>query len=144
MLGATLTCFALVPAAAAFVHTLWGGKWDNAIPVVQLLALSLPIKMVMPLCRSLMEGRGEWRLVSTLLLADGIGTVIAGGLGAWVPRDVIVAGSARTVWLLGYAWIHCTTDRRAVRRRICSNALCVRIRNPPAGHITIDVLGFSR
>ncbi len=90
-LGATLTCFALVPAAAAFVHTLWGGKWDNAIPVVQLLALSLPIKMVMPLCRSLMEGRGEWRLVSTLLLADGIGTVIAGGLGAWVGGVTSIA-----------------------------------------------------
>lgn len=91
MLGATLACFALILAANPLVHGLWGGKWDSAIPVVQLLALSLPIKLVMPLCRTLMEGRGEWRLVSTLLLADGIGTVIAGGVGAWLGGVIAIA-----------------------------------------------------
>lgn len=92
-LGATLTCFTLFIAASSLVHGLWNGKWDGAIPVVQLLALSLPIKMVMPLCRSLMEGRGEWRLVSALLLADGVGTVIAGGLGAWLGGVAFIAGA---------------------------------------------------
>jgi hypothetical protein len=47
------------------------GKWDSAIPVVQILVLSLPIKLVVPLYRSLMEGRDEWKFVSILLLADG-------------------------------------------------------------------------
>ena len=91
-LGATLICFATFISAGAVVHGLWGGKWDSAIPVVQLLALSLPIKMVMPLCRSLMEGRGEWRLISALLLADGVGTVIAGGFGAWLGGVTAIAG----------------------------------------------------
>ncbi len=91
ILGATLACFALVLAANPLVHGLWGGKWDSAIPVVQLLALSLPIKLVMPLCRTLMEGRGEWKLVSALLLADGIGTIIAGGLGAWLGGLMAIA-----------------------------------------------------
>jgi len=91
MLGATLACFALVLAANPLIHGLWGGKWDSAIQVVQLLALSLPIKLVMPLCRTLMEGRGEWRLVSTLLLADGIGTVLAGGIGAWLGGVMTIA-----------------------------------------------------
>ena len=91
MLGATLACFALVLAANPLVHGLWGGKWDSAIPVVQLLALSLPVKLVVPLCRSLMEGRGEWKFVSTLLLADGIGTIIAGGVGAWLGGLMAIA-----------------------------------------------------
>ena len=91
ILGATLACFALVLAASPLVHGLWGGKWDRAIPVVQLLALSLPIKLVVPLCRSLMEGRGEWKFVSTLLLADGIGTIIAGGVGAWLGGLMAIA-----------------------------------------------------
>jgi teichuronic acid exporter len=83
MLGSTFACFALILTARPLVHGLWGGKWDSAIPVIQVLALSLPIKLVIPLCRSLVEGRGEWKFMSTLLLVDGIGTVIAGGLGAW-------------------------------------------------------------
>jgi teichuronic acid exporter len=91
MLGATLACFALVLTANPLVHGLWGGKWDSAIPVVQLLALSLPIKLVVPLCRSLLEGRGEWKFVSTLLLADGIGTIIAGGVGAWLGGLMTIA-----------------------------------------------------
>jgi PST family polysaccharide transporter len=91
MLGATLACFALALAAKPLVHGLWGGKWDSAISVVQLLALSLPIKLVVPLCRSLMEGRGEWKFVSTLLLADGIGTILAGGVGAWLGGLMTIA-----------------------------------------------------
>jgi O-antigen/teichoic acid export membrane protein len=91
MLGATLACFALVLTANPLVHGLWGGRWDSAIPVVQLLALSLPIKLVVPLCRSLLEGRGEWKFVSTLLLVDGIGTIIAGGVGAWLGGLMTIA-----------------------------------------------------
>jgi PST family polysaccharide transporter len=91
MLGTTLACFALVLGASSMVHGLWGGKWDRAIPVIQLLALSLPFKLVIPLCRSLLEGRGEWRLVATLLLADGIGTILAGGIGAWLGGLIAIA-----------------------------------------------------
>lgn len=118
-IGATLACFALVLAAGALVHSLWGGKWDSAIPVVQLLALSLPIKMVMPLCRSLMEGRGEWRLVSALLLADGIGTVIAGGLGAWLGGVVYIAGVVSLYNLL-FGLFFCGFITRRIEGRLRS------------------------
>lgn len=80
--GATLVSFSLVLGAPALLHFLWAGKWDGAIVVVQLLGLSLPIKMAMPLGRSLMEGRGEWRFISYLLIVDGGGTVLAAFAGS--------------------------------------------------------------
>lgn len=116
-IGATLTCFALFIGASSLVHGLWGGKWDSAITVVQLLALSLPIKMVMPLCRSLMEGRGEWRLVSTLLLADGVGTVIAGGLGAWLGGVTSIAAVV-SAYNLAFGLFFCGFITRRVSGRL--------------------------
>ena len=94
-----------------------GGKWDSAIAVDQLLALSLPIKMVMPLCRSLMEGRGEWRLVSTLLLADGVGTVIAGGLGAWLGGVTSIAAVV-SAYNLAFGLFFCGFITRRVSGRL--------------------------
>ncbi|MCI1278805.1 MAG: oligosaccharide flippase family protein [Nitrospira sp.] len=117
MLGSTLACFALFLGASSLVHGLWAGKWDSAIPVVQLLALSLPVKMVMPLCRSLMEGRGEWRIVSTLLLADGFGTVIAGGLGAWLGGVVAIAATV-SVYNLSYGLFFCGIITRRIGGQI--------------------------
>jgi hypothetical protein len=84
---------------------------------VQLLALSLPIKMVMPLCRSLMEGRGEWRLVSTLLLADGIGTVLAGGLGAWLGGVTSIA-AVISAYNLAFGLFFCGFITRRISGRL--------------------------
>jgi O-antigen/teichoic acid export membrane protein len=116
-LVATLICFAMFISAGALVHGLWGGKWDSAIPVVQLLALSLPIKMVMPLCRSLMEGRGQWQLVSALLLADGVGTVIAGGFGAWLGGVTSIA-SVVSLYNLVFGLFFCGFITRRIGGRM--------------------------
>lgn len=89
--GATLVSFALVLGAPALLHFLWAGKWDSAIIVVQLLGLSLPIKMAMPLCRSLMEGRGEWKFISYLLIMDGGGTVLAAFVGGLLGEITTIA-----------------------------------------------------
>ena len=91
MLAATLACYGLFLAAGPLVHCLWAGKWDNAVPVVQILALSLPIRLMVPLCRTMIEGRGEWRLVSGLLAVDAIGTLLASSLGAWVGGLTTIA-----------------------------------------------------
>lgn len=82
-IGATFACFALLISAQPLIHFLWGGKWDSSIPVVQLLSLSMPVRLVVPLCRSILEARGLWRVVSFLFIADGAGTVLAGAVGAW-------------------------------------------------------------
>ncbi|MBS0178420.1 MAG: oligosaccharide flippase family protein [Nitrospira sp.] len=89
--GTTLVSFALVLSAPALLHFLWGGKWDSATIVVQLLGLSLPVKMVLSLCRSLMEGRGEWKFISYLLLVDGAGTVLAAFTGGLFGGVAMIA-----------------------------------------------------
>lgn len=78
----TFACFGLALAAPAAIHGLWGGKWDEAIPVVQILSLAMPVRLMIPLCRAMLEARGEWKLVSILSICDGLGLVVAGAVGA--------------------------------------------------------------
>ncbi|MBI5316139.1 MAG: oligosaccharide flippase family protein [Nitrospirae bacterium] len=82
-IGATFACFALLIGAEPLIHYLWAGKWDSAIPVVQLLSLTMPVRLIIPICRSILEARGEWRVVSLLFMSDGIGIIVAGAVGAW-------------------------------------------------------------
>ncbi|MBS0171646.1 MAG: oligosaccharide flippase family protein [Nitrospira sp.] len=79
---ATFACFGLAIAAPAAIHGLWAGKWDEAIPVVQILSLAMPVRLMIPLCRAMLEARGEWRLVSVLSISDGAGIILAGAIGA--------------------------------------------------------------
>lgn len=91
-IGATFACFALVVASPAGIHALWGGKWDEAIPVVQLLSLTMPIRLMIPLCRAMLEARGEWRVMSVLSISDGMGIILAGALGAWTGELLTITG----------------------------------------------------
>jgi O-antigen/teichoic acid export membrane protein len=107
-IGATFTCFALLISAQPLIHFLWGGKWDSSIPVVQLLSLSMPIRLVVPLCRSILEARGLWRVVSLLFIADGAGTVLAGAIGAWdgsLYKIVVVVSSYNLLFGLLYCGV---------------------------------------
>jgi O-antigen/teichoic acid export membrane protein len=62
----------------------WDHKWDAAIPAVQLLAISLTVRLLAPLGMSLMESRGRWRWRGALLFVDGIATIAAAALGSWI------------------------------------------------------------
>ncbi|WHZ30328.1 MAG: hypothetical protein OJF51_005131 [Nitrospira sp.] len=89
--GSTFACFALLISAEALIHQLWAGKWDSAIPVVQLLSLSMPVRLIVPLCRAILEARGEWKVVSILFIFDGMGTILAGAIGAWSGGLITIA-----------------------------------------------------
>lgn len=106
MLAATLACYSLFLVAGPLVHWLWGGKWDNAIVVIQILTLSLPIRLMVPLCRTLIEGRGEWRLVSGLLSVDAMGTLIASSIGAWLGELTTIA-SVMSAYNLAFGVFMC-------------------------------------
>lgn len=116
LLAATLACYGLFLAAGPLVHWLWNGKWDDAVPVVQILTLSLPIRLMVPLCRTLIEGRGEWRLVAGLLTVDAIGTLIASSIGAWVGGLTTIAG-VMSVYNLTYGLFMCVVVANQVGGR---------------------------
>ena len=94
--GATFACFGLAIVAPVAVHGLWAGKWDEAIPVVQILSLTMPVRLMIPLCRAMLEARGDWKLISLLSICDGVGIMVAGAVGAWtgglIAITVVVSG----------------------------------------------------
>ena len=73
----------LIITADPLIKILWKGKWDEAIIVVQVIALSMVTRLLTPLGRSLLEAKKKWRLVSMLLAADAFGIVSAASLGVW-------------------------------------------------------------
>ena len=63
------------------IHIIWGGKWDDAIPVVQLMSISLVTHILAPLGKTVLESRGQWKTVSYLMVIDAIGIVVAAYIG---------------------------------------------------------------
>ncbi len=66
------------------IHVMWRGKWDAAIVVTQILALSTGLRTLQPMAVALLEARGQFKATAFLMLIDGITTVIAALLGAWL------------------------------------------------------------
>lgn len=79
------------------IHTVWGGKWDAAIPVAQILALSMPAWLLTSLSRSVIEAQGLWRLRLALLGLYGAGEMLVAGLAAQGESLVELA-----LWIAGY------------------------------------------
>ncbi len=109
--GSTFACFGLAIAAPAAIHSLWAGKWDEAIPVVQILALAMPVRLMIPLCRAMLEARGKWRLVSVLSICDGAGIILAGAVGAWAG-GLIVITAVVSVYNLFAGLLYCALVAR--------------------------------
>lgn len=83
-------CVVTALAVPAGVTLIWSGKWDAAIPVAQLTALSLTARMYGPLGRSAIEAKGYWRLSTILSLIDGIGLLAATAIGVYLAHDDLI------------------------------------------------------
>jgi O-antigen/teichoic acid export membrane protein len=70
-----------VVTCAEVVRILWHGKWDAAVFTAEVIALSLPLKLLAPLGNSLLESRGMWRQRTLFLLGDGFLVVTCAYLG---------------------------------------------------------------
>ncbi|MFK5857049.1 MAG: oligosaccharide flippase family protein, partial [Bacteroidota bacterium] len=73
------------------VHFIWKGKWDDAIPVVQLMSLSLITTVLVPLGKSILESRAEWKTVSMLMMIDAAGTIGSAIIGAYMGGLLAIA-----------------------------------------------------
>ena len=63
------------------VRILWHGKWDSAVFTAEVIAFSLPLKLLAPLSNSLLESRGWWRQRTLFLMGDGFLVVVCAYLG---------------------------------------------------------------
>lgn len=66
------------------IDLLWRGKWNETIPVVQLLLLSTVFRILTPVALATFEARGRWTVSALLLVVDGLGTLIATAVGSWI------------------------------------------------------------
>jgi len=89
----SLVSLTLVPLAQPLISFIWAGKWDEAIPVVQLLSLSLPFVILSSIARAAIESKGKWKLVSILSLCEGVGTVSAALIGGMMGGLVEIASA---------------------------------------------------
>lgn len=93
LVSATLSPTTLLAAVISpiLIHTIWQGKWDEAIPVTVLISLSMMFIINANSCYSVLDALGKWPLRTGLLLADGLGVVIAALIGAAVGEVVTIA-----------------------------------------------------
>ncbi len=110
--------FAMAAVAEPVVKLVWSGKWDAAIPVVQILGITALQRVAMPLCRSLLDARGDWRIVATIIWADATGLIIAAATGAALGGLLSIAiavGIYNVVFALAYLWVAWLRTDRSMR-----------------------------
>jgi O-antigen/teichoic acid export membrane protein len=88
-------------AGPAAVHLLWTGRWDEAIPVVQAVALSASMRGLAVVSGAGVEAAGRWRLRAGIEAIDGvslIATILAAvWLGGSLSQVAIAVGLQRIV-----------------------------------------------
>jgi PST family polysaccharide transporter len=67
--------------AGPLIHFMWSGKWDEAIPVVEIMALSLAFSVLNPLAVAALQAIGNWGLVAILLAVHAASTLAMTALG---------------------------------------------------------------
>lgn len=91
---ATPAAIGLAVVAAPFERLIWGGKWSEAVFAIQAIALFCVWRVVFAVPTSATQSRGLWQYNAMLLIAGGIGTVLAITLAAMIRPDVNTAGMA--------------------------------------------------
>ncbi|MCG8544935.1 MAG: oligosaccharide flippase family protein [Alphaproteobacteria bacterium] len=76
--------FGVATVADPAVSWLWSGKWDAAVPVIQIIAIASLARVVAPLIQSLLEARGEWRTIAMLSWIEGLGLMASAAIGAYL------------------------------------------------------------
>jgi teichuronic acid exporter len=76
------TIFAVAATAQPLVGFVWSGKWDAAVPVIEIIAIASIARVVSPFIQSLLEARGAWRSIAILTWVEGLGLVASATIGA--------------------------------------------------------------
>jgi O-antigen/teichoic acid export membrane protein len=90
LLVAAPTCFLAAAAAPAVIELIWQGRWAEAAPISQLMAVALVTRMAVPMCRAFWESMGRWRFVAIVYCVDGVLMTITAGMSAWLFSGQLV------------------------------------------------------
>jgi len=85
--------FAVAAVAEPAVGWIWSGKWDAAVPVIEIMAVASLSRVVSPLALSLLEARGAWRLVALMTWTQGLGLMFSAAIGVFLGGLIEIAMS---------------------------------------------------
>ncbi len=89
----SVVCVLAVVTSGPMIHFLWQGRWDAAIPVAQVMSLSLCVYLIGPVAMSFIEASGLWRLRAAMMGAEMAGVLLAAVVGASLGGVVVIAAS---------------------------------------------------
>ena len=128
------------------INFLWNGKWDDAIPVIQIMSISLVTWLLVPMAKSVLESKGQWKVVSFIMVADAIGIIAAAVIGAvigglfeitlFVSMFRLLYGCLCAVYVAGLLFV----QRKEILKIIFAIMLCAFI----ALYCTFQVIEFMK
>jgi len=90
-------CVLGVVVSDPVIHLLWNGRWDAAIPVAQVMSLSLCVYLIGPVAMSFIEATGRWHLRAAMMGLEMVGVLLAAVAGASLGGLVVFAASISAV-----------------------------------------------
>ncbi len=84
VLLATPASISAVFFSPLLIHLLWKGRWDAAIPVVQIIAATECVRQLHHICLATIDSKGFWRTTAFIVLIDGLLTLVAAYIGCWM------------------------------------------------------------
>ncbi len=91
--------FSISAVAEPVIGIVWSGKWDAAVPVVEIIAATSLSRVLAPLAVSLLEARGAWRTVAAMSWVEGLGLMASAAVG------VSLGGLIAVAWSIGASMI---------------------------------------
>ena len=74
--------FAIAAVAEPTIGFVWSGKWDDAVPVAEVMAITATRPAVTIVVRAMLESRGLWRVTTALSCWDAIGIMATAAISA--------------------------------------------------------------
>lgn len=87
MLVAAISCLGLAAVMEPLEKLLWHGKWEAAVVPVMVLGVFFAFRVSFGLCAAVLMAAGRFRAFSFLTMAEGVGVMAAGAIGAAIHGD---------------------------------------------------------
>lgn len=117
-------CIGFALIVPAVVELAWKGKWDYAIPAIQLLVACTPAWLLVSIARALLDARGLWRVRFLMMSIYGVGGISAAALGA-ITNNLSTIALLVTAFYLVFAAILSSAMGRLVRWPLRADATIV-------------------